>query len=113
VELPGLPLRHYAATRRCGCLWRRLALLCLAPPPLLRLAPPARGAQDASPDTPRCAHNDTHQFSDSFNLPSAGIYAKTVYGTSLANVDWLHGSSESLLTVTNLLLGALINIDCR
>ncbi|KAG2430006.1 hypothetical protein HYH02_013834 [Chlamydomonas schloesseri] len=32
----------------------------------------------------------------------AGIYAKTVYGTSLANVDWLHGAAESLLTVTNL-----------
>jgi hypothetical protein len=27
-----------------------------------------------------------------------------VYGTSLANVDWLHGGAESLLTVTNLLL---------
>lgn len=36
----------------------------------------------------------------------AGIYCKTVYGTSLANVDWIHGSAESLLTVTNLLLGA-------
>jgi hypothetical protein len=34
--------------------------------------------------------------------PSA---AKTHYGTSLANVDWLHGSAESLLTVTNLLIG--------
>lgn len=34
----------------------------------------------------------------------AGIYAKTHYGTSLANVDWLHGSAESLLTITNLLI---------
>ncbi|KAF6259125.1 hypothetical protein COO60DRAFT_1294946 [Scenedesmus sp. NREL 46B-D3] len=34
----------------------------------------------------------------------AGIYAKTHYGTSLANVDWLHGSAESLLTVTNLMI---------
>lgn len=34
----------------------------------------------------------------------AGIYAKTVYHTSLANVDWLHGSAESLLTITNLLI---------
>ena len=34
----------------------------------------------------------------------AGIYCKTVYGTSLANVDWLHGSAESLLTITNLLV---------
>ena len=31
--------------------------------------------------------------------------AKTHYGTILANVDWLHGSAESLLTVTNLLIG--------
>jgi hypothetical protein len=31
--------------------------------------------------------------------------AKQVYGTSLANVDWLHGTAESLLTVTNLLIG--------
>jgi hypothetical protein len=31
--------------------------------------------------------------------------AKTHYGTSLANVDWLHGSAESLLTITNLLIG--------
>lgn len=36
----------------------------------------------------------------------AGIYAKQQYGTSLANVDWLHGSAESLLTITNLLIGA-------
>lgn len=34
----------------------------------------------------------------------AGIYAKSYYGTSLANVDWLHGAAESLLTVTNLLV---------
>ena len=34
----------------------------------------------------------------------AGIYAKKVYGTSLANVDWLHGSAESLLSITNLLI---------
>jgi Protein of unknown function (DUF3593) len=36
----------------------------------------------------------------------AGIYAKQAYGTSLSNVDWLHGSAESMLTVTNLLIGA-------
>lgn len=36
----------------------------------------------------------------------AGIYAKTAYGTSLSNVDWLHGSAESMLTITNLLIGA-------
>lgn len=34
----------------------------------------------------------------------AGIYAKLRYGTSLANVDWLHGGAESLLTVTNLFI---------
>ena len=34
----------------------------------------------------------------------AGIIAKTVYGTSLANVDWLHGSAEALLTITNVLI---------
>jgi hypothetical protein len=26
------------------------------------------------------------------------------YGTSLSNVDWLHGGAESLLTVTNLFI---------
>lgn len=34
----------------------------------------------------------------------AGIYAKTAYHDILANVDWLHGSAESLLTITNLLI---------
>eukprot|EP00268_Persea_americana_P013169 TRINITY_DN15741_c0_g1_i2.p1 TRINITY_DN15741_c0_g1~~TRINITY_DN15741_c0_g1_i2.p1 ORF type:complete len:154 (+),score=24.27 TRINITY_DN15741_c0_g1_i2:1310-1771(+) len=34
----------------------------------------------------------------------AGIYAKVHYGTSLSNVDWLHGSAESLLTLTNLFI---------
>ncbi|KAJ3695192.1 hypothetical protein LUZ60_000569 [Juncus effusus] len=34
----------------------------------------------------------------------AGIYAKLHYGTSLSNVDWLHGSAESLLTFTNLFI---------
>ena len=33
-----------------------------------------------------------------------GIISKTVYGVSLADVDWLHGSAEALLTVTNLLI---------
>lgn len=32
----------------------------------------------------------------------AGIYAKNVYGTTLANVDYLHGSAEFMLTLTNL-----------
>uniref|UniRef100_A0A7N0VKH2 Uncharacterized protein n=1 Tax=Kalanchoe fedtschenkoi TaxID=63787 RepID=A0A7N0VKH2_KALFE len=34
----------------------------------------------------------------------AGIYAKVHYGTSLANVDWLHGGAEFLLTLTNLFI---------
>ncbi|KAK3134787.1 hypothetical protein QOZ80_5BG0410710 [Eleusine coracana subsp. coracana] len=34
----------------------------------------------------------------------AGIYAKIHYGTSLSNVDWLHGTAESLLTLTNLFI---------
>ncbi|KAF6140259.1 hypothetical protein GIB67_000307 [Kingdonia uniflora] len=35
---------------------------------------------------------------------SAEIYAKVHYGTSLSNVDWLHGGAESLLTITNLFI---------
>lgn len=34
----------------------------------------------------------------------AGIYAKVHYGDILANVDWLHGSAEFLLTLTNLFI---------
>lgn len=34
----------------------------------------------------------------------AGIYAKYTYNDILANVDWLHGSAESLLTITNILI---------
>lgn len=34
----------------------------------------------------------------------AGIYAKLHYHDILANVDWLHGAAESLLTVTNLII---------
>ncbi|MGB3293298.1 MAG: DUF3593 domain-containing protein [Phormidesmis sp.] len=34
----------------------------------------------------------------------AGIYAKQVYGTELANVDWLHGSAELFLTLSNILV---------
>lgn len=30
--------------------------------------------------------------------------AKVHYGTSLSNVDWLHGGAESLLTLTNILI---------
>ena len=34
----------------------------------------------------------------------AGLYAKIQYNDSLANIDWLHGSAESFLTITNILL---------
>jgi Protein of unknown function (DUF3593) len=34
----------------------------------------------------------------------AGIYAQTAYGLELANVDWLHGSAESFLTLSNILV---------
>jgi len=33
-----------------------------------------------------------------------GIITKSVYGSSLADCDWLHGSAEALLTVTNILI---------
>ena len=33
-----------------------------------------------------------------------GWTAKVHYGTSLSNVDWLHGGAESLLTLTNLFI---------
>eukprot|EP00899_Mesostigma_viride_P012265 jgi/Mesvir1/21039/Mv08087-RA.1 len=34
----------------------------------------------------------------------AGVVAKQQYGTILSNVDWLHGGSESLLTLTNTII---------
>jgi heme A synthase len=34
----------------------------------------------------------------------AGIYAKVVYHDELANVDWLHGSAESFLTLSNIVV---------
>lgn len=34
----------------------------------------------------------------------AGIYTKLQYGEELANVDWLHGSAESFLTFSNILV---------
>ena len=36
-------------------------------------------------------------------IPS-GIVSRSVYGTSLANVDYLHGGAELLLTVANVLI---------
>lgn len=34
----------------------------------------------------------------------AGIYARVALGEQLANVDWLHGGAESLLTLSNILV---------
>lgn len=34
----------------------------------------------------------------------AGIYAKQAYNAELANVDWLHGSAEFFLTLSNILV---------
>lgn len=34
----------------------------------------------------------------------AGIYSRAVYGLELANVDWLHGSAEAFLTLSNILV---------
>lgn len=34
----------------------------------------------------------------------AGIYSKIHYHKSLANVDWLHGSAEVFLTISNLVV---------
>mmetsp|Transcript_8191 Transcript_8191/g.17426 ORF Transcript_8191/g.17426 Transcript_8191/m.17426 type:complete len:568 (-) Transcript_8191:45-1748(-) len=48
-------------------------------------------------------------------IPS-GIITKSTYGESLANVDWLHGGAEALLTITNVLIvlgfrEAMTNLD--
>jgi hypothetical protein len=34
----------------------------------------------------------------------AGLYAQIAYGENLANVDWLHGSAEFFLTLSNILV---------
>ncbi|HEY9887493.1 MAG TPA: DUF3593 domain-containing protein [Candidatus Obscuribacterales bacterium] len=34
----------------------------------------------------------------------AGLYAQRVYGAELANVDWLHGSAELFLSISNILV---------
>jgi hypothetical protein len=34
----------------------------------------------------------------------AGLYARNVYHAELANVDWLHGSAESFLTLSNIVV---------
>lgn len=43
----------------------------------------------------------THPPARATHSPAA---AKTVYGTALANVDWLHGGAEFFLTLTNLFI---------
>ncbi|KAK9197702.1 hypothetical protein WN944_012885 [Citrus x changshan-huyou] len=39
-----------------------------------------------------------------FLLAFVGATTKVNYGTSLSNVDWLHGGAESLLTLTNIFI---------
>lgn len=34
----------------------------------------------------------------------AGLYAQQVYQAELANVDWLHGSAEAFLSLSNILV---------
>lgn len=34
----------------------------------------------------------------------AGIYAQVVYGAELADIDWLHGSAELFLSISNILV---------
>ncbi|MBD0336218.1 MAG: DUF3593 domain-containing protein [Cyanobacteria bacterium Co-bin13] len=34
----------------------------------------------------------------------AGLYARATYGVELADVDWLHGSAEAFLTLSNILV---------
>ncbi len=34
----------------------------------------------------------------------AGLYAELVVKTNLANIDWLHGSAESVLSIANILV---------
>ena len=43
----------------------------------------------------------------------AGIYAKVHYHEILANVDWLHGGAESLLTLTNLFIVLGLRAEIR
>jgi len=42
----------------------------------------------------------------------AGIVSKTVYETSLANVDYLHGHAELLLTVANVFIVRVALLYC-
>ena len=48
-----------------------------------------------------------HQFLLLFVISTVftGIVTKSVYTSSLADVDWLHGSAEALLTTSNLMVG--------
>jgi len=43
----------------------------------------------------------------------AGVYAKSHYGYSLSNVDWLHGLAELFLTITNLWLVLALRQELR
>lgn len=39
-----------------------------------------------------------------FSTIPSGVMTKATYGSTLADVDWLHGGAEALLTITNLLI---------
>jgi hypothetical protein len=43
----------------------------------------------------------------------AAIAAQVNYGVSLADCDWLHGSAESLLTMTNLVTVVVGKLECN
>ena len=43
----------------------------------------------------------------------AGICSKLYYHDILANVDWLHGGAESLLTLTNLFIVLGLRAEIR
>lgn len=45
-------------------------------------------------------------------IPS-GIITKGAYGLNLANVDWIHGGAEALLTITNVLIVSIRKNNVR
>ena len=49
------------------------------------------------------AHTHHVHLTDTYNDTPPFHAANVHYGTSLSNVDWLHGGAESLLTLTCLL----------
>ena len=104
-----------AEHRRATALWRR----GLPPSPLVTWQPHAGSAARAErlpvlAGVCGCHYTGGNLRSAARRAPRRGVTAadtrarrhaaKNVYHTSLANVDWLHGSAESLLTVTNVII---------